>query len=146
MILHHAQAIEMADLALVRATGPHIKDLAGRIKAAQDPEIEKLRSWLRDWQRPAPDTGAAHHMADMEMPSMMSADDVAALSTQSGPAFNRTFLEQMIRHHEGAVTMARTEAAEGEFDEAKNMATSTIDSQSAEITEITDMKDHLGSG
>ena len=49
MIPHHEQAIEMADLALDPASGAStaVRELATRIKAAQDPEIATLRAWLK---------------------------------------------------------------------------------------------------
>ena len=46
---------------------------------------------------------------------MMSADELARLERARGAEFDRAFLEMMIRHHEGAVTMARTELSDGQF-------------------------------
>ena len=40
---------------------------------------------------------------------MMSEADMAALQNASGPEAGRLFLEQMIEHHEGAITMAQQE-------------------------------------
>ena len=51
MIPHHEQAIEMADIALdpTIGAGPEVIDLAARIKAGQDPEIEQMTAWLTAW-------------------------------------------------------------------------------------------------
>jgi len=48
MIPHHAQAVEMASIALEpdRATSDQVRDLAQRIQSAQDPEIEQMTEWL----------------------------------------------------------------------------------------------------
>jgi uncharacterized protein (DUF305 family) len=46
MIVHHQGAIQMADLAPSRAASQQVKDLAGRIKAAQGPEIQQMQGWL----------------------------------------------------------------------------------------------------
>ena len=48
MIPHHEQAIEMSDIALdpKTAASAKVKDLATRIKKAQDPEITMMRGWL----------------------------------------------------------------------------------------------------
>jgi uncharacterized protein (DUF305 family) len=132
MILHHQQAIDMADLAPTRASDARVTDLAARIKVAQAPEIDQLTAWLHSWGQPVPDTSVGH----MDMPSMMSADDMAHLESQTGAAFDRTFLEQMIRHHEGAVEMARTESAKGKFADTTAMAASIVATQSAEIDEM----------
>ncbi len=46
MIMHHQQAIEMASMAESRAASTEVKDLAGKIKAAQQPEIDTMNDWL----------------------------------------------------------------------------------------------------
>lgn len=45
MIVHHQQAVEMADLAATRAAGAGIKAIAAQIKAAQQPEIDTMTRW-----------------------------------------------------------------------------------------------------
>jgi uncharacterized protein (DUF305 family) len=52
----------------------------------------------------------------------------------SGKAFDKAFLEMMVKHHQGAIAMAETEQAQGSFPDAKAMAKSIVTSQSAEIT------------
>jgi uncharacterized protein (DUF305 family) len=42
----------------------------------------------------------------------------------------------MIKHHEGAVEMARTELAEGEDEAARKLAEEIIDGQQKEIAEM----------
>ena len=50
MIPHHEQAVEMADLALQNdSASADVKALATQIKAAQDPEIQKMKGWLGQW-------------------------------------------------------------------------------------------------
>ncbi len=49
MVPHHEQAVEMADLAIAKASDPKVKDLATRIKQAQGPEITTMKGWLADW-------------------------------------------------------------------------------------------------
>jgi uncharacterized protein (DUF305 family) len=39
------------------------------------------------------------------MPGMLTDDELARLEAASGRRFDRLFLQSMIRHHEGAVTM-----------------------------------------
>ncbi len=75
-------------------------------------------------------------MPGMEMPGMMSDADMGQLEQANGAAFDKLFLEGMIRHHEGAVTMAQEEQAKGQFPEAKALALRIIEAQQAEITEM----------
>ena len=134
MIPHHEQAIEMANMALAQAQGGAVKDLAGRIKQAQQPEIDQMKGWLTSWgEAPAGEHGGGHGGGSM---GMMSDDDMARLKQASGAEFDRLFLEGMIRHHEGAVEMAQTELANGMFPDAKDLARRIVETQQAEIAEM----------
>src|SRR5215207_4062578 len=81
MIPHHRQAIEMADLALTDAETPAVKDLAMRIKEAQDPEIARMTGWLRDWGKPLPngDAEGMEHGSGQASTGTMTAAEMAQL-------------------------------------------------------------------
>jgi uncharacterized protein (DUF305 family) len=148
MIPHHRQAVEMADLVEGRAQDPRVTDLAARIEAAQEPEIDTLTGWLEDWGQEVPGTGAGdgamdHGAMDHGGAGMMTAGDLDALRGSSGAEFDRMFLEQMIEHHTGAVEMAEAEVAEGEFAEAVDMAESITATQTAEISEMQQIRSTL---
>ncbi len=136
MIPHHAQAVEMADLAIKGATDPKIKALAPKIKAAQSPEIARMSGWLTGWGAPVP--GGGDDMSGMggSAGGMMSGRQMADLGSATGSAFDRMWLQMMIEHHEGAVAMARTGLAEGTNPEGKQLAQAIIDGQSGEIAEM----------
>ncbi|MEU9304115.1 DUF305 domain-containing protein [Streptomyces sp. NPDC048269] len=133
MIPHHRQAVEMADLAASRAESAEVKQLAAEIEKAQDPEIRTLSGWLASWGEQAPAEGATDHSGHGAGGGMMTAEQLAGLQKSSGKAFDTAFTELMIKHHEGAVAMARTEQGQGAFPEAKTMAEAIITSQTAEI-------------
>ncbi|MFI0367527.1 DUF305 domain-containing protein [Actinomadura sp. 1N219] len=138
MIPHHRQAIEMADLAAARAASPEVKGLAADIKKAQGPEIDQLSAWLTGWGAtvPAPGTGGTGHEGHGGMDGMMTAQEMKELEGAEGAAFDRAFLEMMIKHHRGAVTMARKEQSAGRSPAAKKMAGDIVTSQTAEITKM----------
>jgi uncharacterized protein (DUF305 family) len=144
MIPHHQQAVEMAALAGGRATSAEVKDLAAKIKAAQQPEIDTMTGWLTAWGRPAampgmsmsPDMGGMNHSS---MPGMMSDADMNKLAGAKGAAFDKQFLTMMISHHEGAITMARQESAQGSNPDAVALAKTIVTDQEAEITTMKDM-------
>ncbi|MEV5536272.1 DUF305 domain-containing protein [Saccharopolyspora shandongensis] len=134
MIPHHEQAIEMSRLAPERAQSEEVKNLARQIEAAQGPEIQTLTGWLRDWGAPASMPGMDHGaMGHGDMGGMMSGTEMQQLEQVRGAEFDRQFLTLMIKHHEGAVTMARTELDSGQFPAAKQMAQQIIETQQAEI-------------
>lgn len=129
MIPHHRQAIEMSDLILAKdGIDQRVRDLAQQIRDAQAPEIDTMQRWLDDW---GVDGGG---MAGMDHGGgMMSDQDMAALEAAEGAAASRLFLEQMIVHHEGAISMAQTEVDEGRAPDVVALAQAIIDAQRAEI-------------
>jgi uncharacterized protein (DUF305 family) len=135
MIPHHQQAVAMAALADTRATDPEVRTLAAQIKAAQGPEITTMTGWLSAWGKPAPAAGMDHAM-DMgggSMPGMMSDDDMKELGAASGKNFDTQFLQMMIEHHQGAISMANDEVAGGKNPDATALAKQIITAQQAEI-------------
>ncbi|WP_433343457.1 DUF305 domain-containing protein [Streptomyces sp. CA-253872] len=131
MIPHHRQALEMTDLADGRAASPAVRNLAAEIAKAQGPEITTLEGWLTSWGEQVP--GAMHHSGEHVMAGMMSEADMKGLAKARGAAFDAAFLRLMIRHHEGAVTMAGTEREEGVHGPAKALARRIVRTQTAEI-------------
>jgi uncharacterized protein (DUF305 family) len=49
------------------------------------------------------------------------------------------FLEIMIRHHQGAIQMAETEAASGQYRQARDLAQQIATAQRAEITQMEEL-------
>lgn len=108
MIPHHAQALEMTALVQARTESEDIRALALRIEISQHDEIAQMSRWLEERGAQVPGEHAHHMMGDHAlMPGMLSAADMAALRQARGAAFDRLFLEHMIRHHEGALVMVR---------------------------------------
>ncbi len=137
MIPHHAQALEMANMALTKAKNPQVMQLAKTIESEQTPEITTMSGWLKGWNKPVPDTSmGGMHMGGASLPGMMSAADMAKLEKASGAAFDTLFLTQMIAHHTGAVSMANTELSAGQNSDAKKLAKTIIAGQGKEITQM----------
>lgn len=137
MIPHHEQAIEMADIALdpTVGAGPEVADLATRIKAGQDPEIQQMKGWLEKWGQPMQmDTSDGHDMSDMD--GMMTVEEMDELGAMTGADFDRMWMEMMIRHHEGAIEMAETVKADGSDPDVLALADAVITAQQAEIAEM----------
>jgi uncharacterized protein (DUF305 family) len=130
MIPHHQQAIQMADTILGKQGIPQsVLDLATKIKAAQGPEITTMQGWLTAWGQPTSSATDGMGMGS----GMMSDTDMQALDAATGTAAAKLFLTQMIAHHQGAITMARDELANGTDVNAKALAQQIIDTQTAEI-------------
>jgi uncharacterized protein (DUF305 family) len=132
MIPHHQQAVQMASMAGYQATTPAVKQLATAIKAAQDPEINQLSGWLTSWGKPVPSPMHGHDMSG-SMPGMMSEDEMSQLGNAKGSMFDRMWTQLMIKHHQGAVTMAKTEQTTGKNAAAIALAKKIETAQNAEI-------------
>lgn len=121
MILHHAQALQMTALVEERTESEAIHQLATRIERSQHDEIATMMQWLEERGEPLPelppDVAAQlegdedppvpdYHAHDhSEMHGILSPDQMEELAVASGETFERLFLEFMIVHHEGAITM-----------------------------------------
>lgn len=112
MIVHHAQALEMAALVDDRTRNEQIRQLARRILLSQADEIQMMEEWLRSRGAPVPDRHAHHADGGPLMPGMLTPDELAHLAATEGARFDRLFLEFMIRHHEGALVMVAELLAE----------------------------------
>lgn len=129
MIEHHEQALVLTALVPGRASSASVERLAERVSAAQKPEIGAMEGWLKN--NGGDDRGGTHdHSA---MPGMATAEQVEQLRAAEGKAFDRLFLELMITHHQGAVTMATEALADGNNVLVEEMANDVVAQQTVEI-------------
>ena len=135
MVPHHAQALEMAELAPERAQDPRVRTLAERIAAGQGPEIEVMQAWLSERGLPAADTDGGHGAHDAAMGGMATGEQMTRLLASEGEQFDRLFLTMMIRHHEGALEMA-DRLGGGTHPLVMDMAKDVAATQSVEIARM----------
>jgi uncharacterized protein (DUF305 family) len=146
MIPHHNQAIAMSKLLLAKSdVDPQVAALARRIKDAQGPEVAQMTGWLSGWGE---DPGAGSmggtkseegSMGGMDHGAgdgMMSEADMDALRAADGAKATTLFLNGMIEHHAGAITMAEAELEQGSDPDARELAQVIIDAQRAEIGQM----------
>ncbi|WP_336214145.1 DUF305 domain-containing protein [Nonomuraea sp. LPB2021202275-12-8] len=139
MIPHHRQALEMTGLAPNRTTTRSIRTIADQIALTQQPEIKVMSDWLTTVGRPVPGT----HAHGEDGYGMATEAQLTALRAARGAAFDRMFLELMIRHHEGAVKMAGEQIAGGRDQRMRLMARDVAAGQSIEITRMRETLDGL---
>jgi uncharacterized protein (DUF305 family) len=154
MIAHHAQALAMVALIADHTTRPELQAIGLRIKISQQDEIAYMQRWLRDRHQVVPTIDASNvahmpatpmagmSMADgtMVMPGMMTPDQMAQLARATGPAFDRLFLEGMIRHHDGALTMVKNLLATPGAAQAPEVFTFASDADADQRAEIKRMR------
>lgn len=135
MIKHHAQALEMTELVPQRAESAKLKALAERIAAAQGPEIDAMRAWLKDHGQSEKSDEHMH----ATMPGMATEAQLRNLRAAKGKAFDELFLTLMITHHQGAVTMATDVKGQGNNIRIEEMADDVVAQQTSEINRMRDM-------
>ncbi|MGK5531056.1 DUF305 domain-containing protein [Streptomyces sp. URMC 129] len=139
MIDHHEQALVMTDLAARHAADEAVLSLSERIAAEQGPEIEAMEAWLTRNAGAAADEGHGTH-APEEMPGMATEEQLAELAAARGAEFDALFLDLMIAHHEGALTMASDALAGAGDVTVQQMANDVIAAQSAEIGRMEELR------
>lgn len=153
MLVHHAQALEMVALLRAQGSDPTVRLMGERIALGQEAEMALMRDWLTQRGQPLEMPGMSHagmdHSARMThggmampasdrplMPGMLSPRQMQTLAAATGPAFDRLFLEGMIRHHQGALDMVEAlldQPGSAEDPMLSDFATSVVADQSTEI-------------
>ncbi|CAM5286331.1 MULTISPECIES: DUF305 domain-containing protein [Streptomyces] len=137
MIQHHEQALVMTGLVPERAESAKVKKLAARIAAAQGPEIDAMKGWLKTHGKDTRTEG--HEHAHTPMPGMATESQLAKLRAARGKAFDELFLTLMITHHDGAITMATDVKAQGNNIQVEEMADDVVAQQTTEISRMRDL-------
>jgi uncharacterized protein (DUF305 family) len=140
MIPHHQGAVEMAKEAQQKSKRPEIKKLAADIIKSQDQEIAEMKQWRQAWYPKASSTPMAYDskagqmmpMSADQMKGMMMSMDLGAADDQ----FDLRFINAMIPHHQGAVTMAQDALNQSKRPEIKKLAQAIITSQEKEIAQM----------
>lgn len=146
MIGHHAQALDMVALVTTHSRSEDLRRLALRIEVSQADELQMMRQWLGRRGEALPDAHA-HHMAHGQMPGMLTAAQMSQLAAARGPAFDRLFLEGMIQHHQGALTMVKElfkNSGGGQEPEMFDFASDVEADQAMEIARMSAMLKELG--
>ena len=131
MIVHHQGAIDAAQLVATRAQHAELEELANSIISDQQREITQMKDWRKSW------FGDSAPAINFDLPGMkegMHGMDLAKLDSLKENGFDLEFIEQMIPHHEGAVTMARDVLARDDVHpELRTLAENIVRSQNEEI-------------
>lgn len=137
MIPHHDDAITMANLALNRAEHEEIKNLAQNIISAQTTENDQMRQWYKDWfNADLPENSLLGIGAHHGMHGGMGGGDLDIVDLSTADPFDKSFIEQMIPHHQMAIMMAQMLEASTTRPEMKKLAQDIIQAQASEIQQM----------
>jgi len=151
---HHLQGVEMANLALQRSADPEVRGLAFDISSTQTNQAGRMQGWLALWGLPQSGGEPMAWMTDADagmtmdmggstaaggMPGMATEQELAELRTLTGAAFDVRFLQLMIRHHGGALPMAKFAAEHADQAAVRSLARSIAFTQQAEANTMEEM-------
>ena len=109
--------------------------------AEQKKEIAQMQQWRKQWYPKASATPIMWHTAmnhEMAMTTEHKQSMMMSMSLGKADAgFDRRFLDAMIPHHQGAVTMGQDLLKKSKRPEMQKLAQNIIKSQQAEIDMMT---------
>ncbi|MEV0298244.1 DUF305 domain-containing protein [Nocardia sp. NPDC050710] len=161
MSAHHAQAVEMAGIALLRSTDTDVRRLAYDIMTTQQAQVGRMQGWLQLWSKPAQSvdgymgwmaeqpTGGHNHGGPSPdhtmpgpmatMPGMATAAELAALRQAAPTELDPMFLQLMLRHHQGGLSMIEYAAQHAETTAVRTLAETMAATQQNESELITSL-------
>jgi uncharacterized protein (DUF305 family) len=149
MVVHHAQAVVMVDLARDHLTDPQVKALASRIADEQEPEIAYMAKLLRERRADVPPQAENPHFAANShgghgsMPGMATPQQLEDLAAARGVEADRLWLELMVAHHRGALAMVLDQQRHGSDDVVTQLGDEVHVTQLAQINHMQRMLDRL---
>jgi uncharacterized protein (DUF305 family) len=140
MTPHHQGAVVMAKEAQQKSKRSEIQNLATEIITAQNQEIAQMKQWRQAWYPKASKDAIAYNaqmghsmpMTPEQKSSMMMTMNLGAADVK----FDLRFINAMIPHHQGAVTMAEDALNKSKRPEVQKLANDIIASQKAEISQM----------
>ena len=111
-------------------------DLAGKIRVAQAPEITDMRALLAE-RGEKEDPHAMHNVDYDSMLGMVIDEELNTHEAAKGVDFEQMWLQMMIEHHEGVITMSEKVLADGKHPRVRTLAEAIVAAQCDEIANLT---------
>lgn len=140
MIVHHVSAVDMARVALTQAKTPYVQNLAQSIITSQKAEISRMKALVTRLRASAiKPVSLGLSEAEMGMghdPSHLAGAD----------PFDIAFVDMMIPHHQGAITMSKVVLAKGASTAVRQLAKQITAAQAREIEEMRQFRASAATG
>lgn len=121
MIPHHQEAVDTSSLVFSQTQDAQLKQFTQAVIEAQTKEITQMKEWLRSWY-------SVEYTLNSNYKPMM-----ANLTEFKDTEQEKAYIEGMIRHHQGAIEMAKKMLTLNPRDEIKQMARGIISAQESEV-------------
>jgi len=133
MVIHHQQSLELAAMVYSQSGDPALVAFADQSANQQRTELQGCQAQLLQWEVPG---GRSEQARAADIPGMVDKAAIDKLRGLRGPAFDTLWLQTMIAHQRGAITLAQNEIQHGESPEAISIAQSLLPFQQAEINQM----------
>lgn len=137
---HHQGAVDMAKIAVQKASHPELKAFAQKIIIDQNKEIAQMKEWRDKWYAGKPAAMNMEMSGMNDSMKMMMGDGMKNFEAATGNDFDLMFLDMMTPHHMGAIVMSKEALTRAEHLEIKQMSNNIIKAQEAEIKQMADWK------
>lgn len=148
MMVHHAQAVEMAEIVRDKTESDDVRILASDIALTQQAQIGIMQGWLEAWGLPIATTEPAMawmgHPTEGRMPGMATPQEINRLRNAPPGEADASFLRLMIPHHQAALPMAGAVLQNTDRPEVEQLAQGISASQKGEIKIMQDMLGAMG--
>lgn len=148
MMVHHAQAVEMAEILRDKTQDDGMRTLSADIALTQQAQIGQMQGWLAVWglpiTGPEPRMTWMGHEMDGQMPGMATPKQINTLRNASPDEADKQFLQLMIPHHKAALDMSDAALARTARPEVQRLATAIKNSQQSEIKVMQDLLEKRG--
>ncbi len=143
MSVHHAQAVEMAEIVRDRTGSEEMRTLATDVALTQQGQIGQMQGWLAVWGLLAtglePSMSWMGHPMDGKMPGMATSEEIDRLREMPPEEADAEFLRLLVPHHQAATQMGEDVLERTDRPEVEQLATAIVTAQQAEIEAIQDM-------
>ena len=112
MIASYRQTTELTTLVPDHSTNAELIQLASDVDAAQQPQLEMMKVFLVQWNSNS-DNNTGQTPTGNTFAGAVDDATVARLSSLRGQEFDTAWLQSMIDHQQGVITLAETETAHG---------------------------------
>ena len=148
-MVHHAQAVQMAEIVRDKTESDAIRLLAADLALTQQAQIGMMQGWLEVWGLPITRTGPAMswmgHPTEGPMPGMATPEEIDLLQHARPEEADRLFLRLMIAHHQAGISMAEAILQRTDRLEVRQLAEAIKYSQRVEIQTMQEMlRDRMG--
>lgn len=142
---HHAQTLQVLDLSLGRETlDPELGALADETRERLFAEVDDTQKWLKAHNQPVPETLLQHthddeKTYDTSIPGMLSAGQMHKLEKADDRDFQAAWLNALIAHEEGAVTLARAAVDDAQNAELAKTAEADVQHHEEQLAKLEDL-------